>query len=253
MSESLTEAELHLLLDVVEEGRRDEPTIGMPWAILEHLSVIIPCEAVSVPEMDLAHDWPLRDQWLEGDVRTLVLGADGGVESPDYWESLRNFEPCVYSDRTGDLRTPVRWSDFYTPAQLRNNAHYAEYRRADGFGHGIHLAFPSPPGIVRKLSLWREPGHDFSERDRLILQLLRPHLWEIHESRRQRTDLPKLTDRERQVLRLVDTGLGNSEIAHELVISVATVRKHLEHIFDRTGVRTRGAAAALMRNHGVRP
>jgi len=33
MSESLTE--LRLLMAVVEEGRRDDPTAGMPWALLE--------------------------------------------------------------------------------------------------------------------------------------------------------------------------------------------------------------------------
>lgn len=249
MSETLTEAELRLLTTVIEEGRRDEPTAGMPWALLEHLAALIPAEAISCPEFDLAHDGPMRDQWLEGGVRTLDLGAgEGGVE-PEYWESLRQFEPCVYPEHSGDLRTPVRWSDFYTLAQLRETPHYADYRRAEGFRYGIHLAFPGPAGVVRKISLWRRPGRDFSERDRLVLQLLRPHLWEIHESRLHRTDLPKLTTRERQVLRLVDAGLGNTEIAHKLFISVATVRKHLEHIFDRTGVRTRGAAAALMRDH----
>lgn len=171
-----------------------------------------------------------------------------GSRRPVAHHRLRHFEPCTYPERTGDLLTPVRWSDFYTRAQLRNTAHYTDYRRPDGIEHGLHLAIPAPAGIVRKVSLWRGPGREFSERDRLVLQLLRPHLWELHQARLHRTDLPKLTGRERQVLHLVDGGLGNTEIAHELFISVSTVRKHLEHIYDRTGVRTRGAAAALMRN-----
>ncbi|MEU5264138.1 LuxR C-terminal-related transcriptional regulator [Amycolatopsis sp. NPDC021455] len=243
MSESLTEAELRLLMTAVEEGRRDEPIAGMPWALLDRLASLIPCEAISCPEFDLQRELPMRDQWLEGDDRTLELGAEGGVALPDYWESLRRFEPCTYPERTGDLLTPVRWSDFYTWPQLRETAHYADYRRTEGFRYGMHLPIPAPPGIVRKISLWRGPGRDFTERDRLVLQLLRPHLWEIHDARHRPTGAPKLTDREQQVLRLVDAGLGNTEIAHELYISVATVRKHLEHIFDRT----RGAAAALMR------
>ncbi|MBE8520370.1 hypothetical protein ILP97_23235 [Amycolatopsis sp. H6(2020)] len=249
MSESPTEAELRLLMAAVEEGRRDEPTAGLPWALLDRLAQLIPCEAISCPEFDLPHELPMRDQWLEGGERTLELGAEEGVEVPEYWESLRHFDPCTYPERTGDLLTPVRWSDFYTWSQLRETPHYADYRRAEGFRHGMHLAIPAPAGVVRKISLWRGPGPDFSERDRLILQLLRPHLWEIHAARRTGPESPKLTARERQVLRLVDAGLGNTEIAHELFISVATVRKHLEHIFDRTGVRTRGAAAALMRHH----
>ncbi|MGW5745860.1 response regulator transcription factor [Amycolatopsis sp. NPDC003861] len=247
MSELLTEADLRLLMSVVEEGRRDEPTAGLPWALLDRLALLIPCEAISCPEFDLPHELPMRDQWWEGGDRTLELGAEGDVEVTEYWESLRSFEPCTYPERTGDRLTPVRWSDFYTWTQLREVRHYADYRRAEGFRYGMHLAIPAPAGIVRKISLWRGPGHDFTERDRLVLQLLRPHLWEIHDARRHPAGLPKLTNREQQVLRLVDAGLGNSEIARELYISVATVRKHLEHIFDRTGVRTRGAAAAVMR------
>lgn|GEM_PF-1687572 len=48
------------------------------------------------------------------------------------------------------------------------------------------------------------------------------------------------------MLELAAEGLGNAEIAARLFTSVSTVRKHLEHIFDRTGVRTRGAAVARM-------
>jgi DNA-binding CsgD family transcriptional regulator len=43
----------------------------------------------------------------------------------------------------------------------------------------------------------------------------------------------------------VAQGYSNADIARILFISVSTVAKHMEHIFDRTGVRTRSAAAAL--------
>ena len=88
---------------------------------------------------------------------------------------------------------------------------------------------------------------DFTERDRLVVELLRPHLWEIYvDAQRRRRHIPQLSTREWEVLRLAHQGFGNTEIARRLFISVATVRKHMEHIFDRTGVRTRTAAAALM-------
>jgi len=48
------------------------------------------------------------------------------------------------------------------------------------------------------------------------------------------------------VLDLAAKGLSNADIAAQLVTSVSTVRKHMEHIFDRTGARTRGAAVARM-------
>ena len=100
---------------------------------------------------------------------------------------------------------------------------------------------------MRKISFWRGSGADFSERDRLLVELLRPHLWEIYfEGQRRRQPLPHLSRREWEVLELVHDGFGNAEIAQKLFISVATVRKHMEHIMQRTGARNRMAAAALM-------
>lgn len=53
-----------------------------------------------------------------------------------------------------------------------------------------------------------------------------------------------LTARERDVLRLVAEGLPNREIALRLVVTVATVKKHLEHIYAKLGVHSRTAALA---------
>jgi DNA-binding NarL/FixJ family response regulator len=50
---------------------------------------------------------------------------------------------------------------------------------------------------------------------------------------------PDLTPREQQVLVLVQQGLRNKEIAHELGISPGTVKIHLKHIFEKSGVRGR--------------
>jgi len=49
----------------------------------------------------------------------------------------------------------------------------------------------------------------------------------------------ELTERERQVLKGVFTGLGNKEIAAQLGISEASVKSALQQLFVKTGVRTR--------------
>jgi DNA-binding NarL/FixJ family response regulator len=53
-----------------------------------------------------------------------------------------------------------------------------------------------------------------------------------------------LTEREIEVLALVAQGLGNKEIATELVITTNTVKRHLKSIFSKLDVNSRAAASA---------
>ena len=53
-----------------------------------------------------------------------------------------------------------------------------------------------------------------------------------------------LTPRERQVIDRIATGETNSQVARALGISEATVRKHLEHAFQKLEVSTRTGAVA---------
>jgi DNA-binding CsgD family transcriptional regulator len=53
-----------------------------------------------------------------------------------------------------------------------------------------------------------------------------------------------LTKRETEVIRHAARGAMDAQIAHELGISIRTVHKHLEHAYDKLGVRTRTAAVA---------
>ena len=60
-----------------------------------------------------------------------------------------------------------------------------------------------------------------------------------------------LTPRETEVLSWLAKGKTNRDIADILGMSPRTVNKHLEHIFEKLGVETRSAAAALAIGHGV--
>jgi DNA-binding NarL/FixJ family response regulator len=61
-----------------------------------------------------------------------------------------------------------------------------------------------------------------------------------------------LTPREQQVMELVEQGYKNREIAQELGIRPGTVKIHLKHIFEKTGVRGRhGLALTGLRQKGV--
>jgi DNA-binding NarL/FixJ family response regulator len=70
--------------------------------------------------------------------------------------------------------------------------------------------------------------------------------------RPERYPRSELTSREQQVLELVEQGFKNKEIANELGIRPGTVKIHLKHIFEKTGVRGRyGLALSGLRERGV--
>ena len=60
-----------------------------------------------------------------------------------------------------------------------------------------------------------------------------------------------LSAREVEVLRLIAAGKSNREIADALVISLYTVYRHVNHIFAKTGVANRAAAATYAHRHGL--
>ena len=113
-------------------------------------------------------------------------------------------------------------------------------------------------------SCWRRPGGAPAARrsrrcDRLTLQCIVPHLAQLRRNALARRTYPalidstaaarmrllRLTPRERVVLARAAAGETNTAIAAALFISPGTVRKHLEHIYDKLEVRTRTEAAAI--------
>jgi two-component system, NarL family, nitrate/nitrite response regulator NarL len=71
-------------------------------------------------------------------------------------------------------------------------------------------------------------------------------------SRSDRSVRSELTPREIQVMQLVEQGLKNKEIGRELGIRPGTVKIHLKHIFEKTGVRGRyGLALNGLKDRGI--
>ncbi len=68
---------------------------------------------------------------------------------------------------------------------------------------------------------------------------------------RQRQWPRGLTSREVELLRLLAGGLSRREVARKLFLSEHTVRHHLEHIYDKIGVRTRVAATLFAVEHDL--
>jgi DNA-binding CsgD family transcriptional regulator len=97
----------------------------------------------------------------------------------------------------------------------------------------LQLCLPEPPGPSRgpgrtaRLFFFRAGGPDFTERDRALLTLMRPHLHRSYlDAERRRSLGPGLTPRQTGLLRVVADGHTNIQIARRLDISEGTVRTH---------------------------
>lgn len=64
---------------------------------------------------------------------------------------------------------------------------------------------------------------------------------------RERAGEHQLTQREREILTLIDAGFSNKSIAQRLSIEVPTVKNHVHRIIEKMGVTNRAQAAARFR------
>lgn len=155
--------------------------------------------------------------------------------------------------RTGDT-TALKHSDFFTLPQLRDWVMYQE-----GFRHlGIerNLAVPVASRVGAAAINLSGKGKDFTERDRLILNLLRPHFDQARRNAELATAQMtagakalaayELSPREAEIAHWVAEGKTNPEIALILKSSPRTVEKHMERILEKLGVENRTTAAVMI-------
>ena len=211
-----------------------------PVAFLAALRRLVPCDDVAFSELDR--------------VRERVLG---GVEDPvwdgvepevSYWEIRHEHPVCHRHETTGDFRAH-RVSDFVGRREFRQRRIYAEWFRPLGVEHQLTVGLDAPLWHTKVFLFSRGAGQDFTERDCVVLDALRPYFegrYALWQAPRRPADpapeLEALTAREREVLLLVADGLTNAAIAERLWITPGTVRRHLENVYDKLGVHTRTAA-----------
>lgn len=140
-----------------------------------------------------------------------------------------------------------RISDCVPFARFRESALYNDYYRRIRIDHAMALPVFVRDGLLVSFVLNRS-RRDFSDRERALLDLVRPRLERLY--RRSRT-LGALSGRESEVLRWVALGKSDRQIGAILRISPRTVQKHLQKLYVKLGVENRTAAAMRLRRAGV--
>jgi DNA-binding CsgD family transcriptional regulator len=234
-------------LDLAHSAAGEEP---FPAEVLECLSSLVPCDEVTFTELDR-----VRRSLIAVNVYCRDEPVDGpGGET--LWRAIDQHPLCSRA-ATGRFAA-AKLSDFLTPRELRRREIYDTWFVPWDTEHELVVAIPSPLWHTKTFSFARsKEWPDFDERDRSVLDVLQPHLVHLYRNAKLRQQLAGdgdeaaaaagLTAREHEVLALVREGRTNAQIARELWISPGTVRKHLENIYEKLGVRSRTAALAALR------
>jgi DNA-binding CsgD family transcriptional regulator len=167
----LDACDVHRLVDAVTEIGSLLNDLPFPSEALETLGVLIPADAIEYSEVDGIERRVLGDVIREGDFR----------EGPGYetfWR-IRSQLPCGNYYRAGGVGA-VRVSDLLTRRAFRGLELYAEWYRPWRTEYELGLRLPTGAGQSQKCFSFSRESRDFSERDRLLLNLLQPHLIRRH-------------------------------------------------------------------------
>lgn len=109
-------------------------------------------------------------------------GSDGTDEQMRdlFWSAFWEYGGYSYPQDTGDYTSVVRGSDRFSERENAGTA-MGDLNRQLGTPHDVLVPLPPLGGVDRRLHLFRADGRDFSEREVLLLRILRPHLIELHD------------------------------------------------------------------------
>ena len=246
-----SERDLRTLAGIVSDDRTDLPAEGLPLSLLADLMGQIRCDFVSFEGFDSDRQaiWFVQEIPISADAVDEAVSEACKDWDQRYWSRYWDCKHSSYPDRSGDLRSIISIADFYSARQWHSTGMYSDIYRPPGIEHELMLSLPEAPGRTTgprrtmRLCFRRGPGTDFSERDRALLVLLRPHLHQAYlDAERRRHPVPRLTPRQKDLLRLLAAGHTNAQIARRLGLSEGTVRTHLENIYGRLNVSSRTAA-----------
>lgn len=224
------------LIDVAYSADGPEP---FGERVADGLARLVPGEIVGYNERELVSH------------RVLTARETPFVDPPpEVAEAVSTFcgeYPLSMLKRRSETRA-LKISDFTSSRELHRLDYYNHALRPLGIEHQMRFWLSAPPGVARYFYVSRRRADgDFTERDRNLLELLRPFLDPLRErfdAHARETNGSDLTDREAEILGWVAHGKTNEEIGALLIVSPHTVRKHLEHAFKKLRVHTRTAAVA---------
>lgn len=165
--ERLGPADLEQVLQFLGELASIETEEPFPPELLAELRRLVPCDCITFCELDRVRELHL------GSVD--FPGSDWEPTPCTYWEIRHEHPVCRHHEVSGDFRA-LKLSDFMSRKELHASRIYADWFRPCGTEYLMTVGLDSPLSHTKVFLFDRTGGRDFTERDRAVLDLLRPHL-----------------------------------------------------------------------------
>jgi DNA-binding CsgD family transcriptional regulator len=163
------------LLSLVSELKDLDDPFAFPPRVLASLRCLIPAAEVGYSELNPAEQTSVLQVWhMAGDEEFVGRGDQGALGF--LWWRLRPTHPvCGFRTTSDNWTQPLKVSDFATLRQFRETPIYDAFYRGE-LDYWLDMGLPATATKTRVFIFTRRGGRDFTDRDRLVLELLRPHL-----------------------------------------------------------------------------
>ena len=166
-----SERDLVALAGIVSEDRPDLPADGgLPESLLADLMGQIRCDGVDL----LGFDSGRQAFWFGQEISFTTHDEDlKAAADQTFWTHYWDSRFCTYPGRTGDLRSVIKITDFYSVRQWHSTGMYTDHDRPLGTEHCLMLCLPEAPprtaaGPGRHVRMYLEIGRA-SCRERVCL------------------------------------------------------------------------------------
>ena len=215
--------DLEALLAFLGEANAVDGPEPFPRSLLASLRHLVPSDFVTYSELDHVREVGI---WSEDD----PTFGDGGSAPATYWRLRHQHPACHFHVQTGDFRA-LKISDFLSRSELRRREIYWEFFLLNEVEYELIVGLDAPLSHTKTFLFDRMGGRDFSERDRAVLDLLRPHLARIYEAAKVRR-----TAREAlALLERTDAALVMLEGADQVAYATPEARRLLATYFHPSG------------------
>jgi DNA-binding CsgD family transcriptional regulator len=173
----LRNSDLQAVVEFLGEASSIDGPDPFPRPLLESLRRLVPSDEVAYDELDRVRETVL---WEE-----IFPGETDGPDEPTYWDVRDQHPVCRHHEVAGEFHA-LKISDFLTRSELRRTDIYWDWFHPWGVEYQMTVGLDAPLSHTKVFLFIRAGGRDFSERDRAVLDFLRPQLARLYEAAQAR-------------------------------------------------------------------